>query len=112
MPPPAALTTRGSLAANENRLKLSLYTFLDTPHPDTDKANYVKHEIVRALSHQGITHFRRDFLSMSESDIRDLTAPDADDPTLPHSPISLINKRRLIILLAFYHHFHRSSAKF
>ena len=107
MPPPApppAVATRNALAVDENRLKMSLYTFLDVPHPTTDAANYNRHEIVRALTHQGITHFRRDFLMLSEIDIRDLPVPDADDPTLPHVPISLINKRRLIILLAFYHY--------
>jgi hypothetical protein len=72
MPPAPAPATRSALAANESRLKMSLYTFLDVPHPSTDVANYNRHEIVRALTHQGITHFRRDFLSMSERDIRDL----------------------------------------
>jgi hypothetical protein len=96
--------TRSTLTANENRLKMSLFIFLDVPNPTVDAAGYAKHEIVRALDFQGIKHFRRDFLSLSENDVRELVAPDPDTPTSPPVPISLINKRRLIILLAFYHH--------
>jgi hypothetical protein len=103
MPPATVPTTRASLAADENRLKTLLHVFLDVPNPTTEAAEYNKHEIVCALNHEGIMHFRRDFLSMSESDIQELKAPDANDDTLPLQPISLFNKRCLIILLAFYH---------
>jgi hypothetical protein len=98
------VTTRSASTVDESRLKMSLYTFLDVPHPTTDAASYAKHEIVRALTYQGIVHFRRDFLSLSENDIRELVAPDPDRAAAAPAPISLINKRRLIILLAFYHH--------
>lgn len=103
MPTPA-LVTRNALAADENRLKMSLHIFLEVPNPTTDTDNYEKHEIVRALTLQGITHFRRDFLTLSENDIRELVAPNPDDATAAPTVISLINKRRLTILLAFYHH--------
>lgn len=105
--PSPAPVTRASLAAalaeDERKLKVILYTYLDLPHPDTEKVAYDSHEIVQALTNQGITHFKRDFLSLSETDIRELDVPGAS-PKDPRTPLSLINKRRLILILAFYHY--------
>jgi hypothetical protein len=99
-PAPAAAppTTRDSLADDERKLKAQ--SDLDLPHPDTESAAYEGHDIVRALKQQTITHFKQDFLSLSKSDIRELTVPGAAS-TDPHTPLSLINKRRLILVLAF-----------
>jgi hypothetical protein len=73
-PVPSAPATRGSLAAtlanDKVRLRIVLTTFLDVPSFDTDQVNYLGHDIVKALTEQGITHFKRDFLSLSEPDIR------------------------------------------
>ena len=95
-----AVVTRSAVVEDEKRLRSVLTIFLDVPNYDTHQTEYNAHEIVLALTAQGITHFNRDFLSLSEADIRDLTY--IEEGTL--TSISLINKRRLTILLAFYHY--------
>lgn len=92
----AGAMTRSAVADDRTRLKTVLHVFLELPHPDTETVAFEKHEIVVALTEQGITHFKRDFLCLSESDIRSLTASG--------DPLSLISVRRLIMLLAFYHY--------
>ena len=67
------VVTRSTVADDEKRLRSVLTTFLDVPNFDTHQTEYGAHEIVLALKEQGITLFNRDFLSLSEADIRDLT---------------------------------------
>jgi len=95
-----AVVTRSAVVEDEKRLRSVLTIFLDVPNYDTHQTEYNAHEIVLALTAQGITRFNQDFLSLSEADIRDLTY--IEGGTLTN--ISLINKRRLTILLAFYHY--------
>ena len=69
-------------------------------------ADYPTHNITDALTHAGVTKFMDDFTILSEQDIDSLVVSGATRNS-PKVPLSVIDKRRLKMVLSFYHEYSR-----
>ena len=87
-----------SAATDTQKLKFCVVNFLSVP----DDGNYDDNEVVRALDDAGIVGFNDDFIGLSEADIQSLQVP----PTTagqPYRPLPAAKRRKLIVLLSYYH---------
>ena len=100
-PPPApAPDPAVVLDEDKARLKAVLINFFDVPDPTTNAAGFNDHEIVKTFTTQKIETFNHDFLSLQVKDIEELFYVEGG----VHVPITIFNRRRLLILLSFFHH--------
>src|SRR5512145_3150390 len=100
--PPPAPAPDPAVVLNEDkaRLKAVLVNFFDVPDPTTDAAGFNDHEIVKTFATQKIETFNRDFLSLQVKDIEELSYMEGGTSV----PLTIFNRRRLLILLSFFHH--------
>lgn len=95
----AAATTTTNALDDAQRMKKVLQDILLLP---PDDVQYNAHPIVLTFKHHRIEKFNTDFLTLTEGDIKELAYPDPNDNTKMIT-LGLMNRRLLIILLAFYH---------
>ena len=90
-----------STVDTEDREKLEyvLKTFCDIPVSDIADS-----PVGRALAHNGIVGFNRDFLALTESDINGLNDPGDNATNAIPGLISPLIRRKLVMSLAFYHY--------
>ena len=93
------MPTATQIAANDaNRLKYVALTFCGV-----DANNYEDQPIPRAFAAAGILGFNSEFILLSEQDIEDLREPAATDGTHGERKLSMVEYRRLKIVLAYFH---------
>ena len=76
------------------------------------EVDYQDHDITNALNHAGVTKFIEDFTILTKQDIVSLVVPARKGTrSSTVTPLSVINKRLLKVMLAFYHDYSRRSGQ-
>ena len=92
-------TSTASAKADAACLKWAGITLLGV-----DALDYEKLDEARAFEAAGIMGFNSEFIGSSPDDFDDLQVPISADGSIPAHPLKIAIRRKLKIVLAFYHH--------